>query len=298
MESKQPHGRGRSVRPRKPQFEFSQYGTRSREPSPHIVRDRLTRYASPSRCCRTDGDDVVPRIPQPYRTSFSAVTSPRRVLGTPTNLGSQPLLDTSPSRTSPRNLLQARSCDMLSEPHSSPTPDRVQTGTVKLDSGEWRDKMRHILGESKSSSDVLTNDPAGGACCDKSKSSSDQATVDNETATKSGAVATETNPKTAIIKKEYTHAKNIVVLVDASYLANAENCCDEPTVENPKKKRSRSRLRNFAARTRDSLKVLSGGSTSDAKTKDAKRQPSPQSADGRAPRLTLEEAHGKNINRT
>ena len=279
-------GRGRSVRPRKAQFEFSQYGTRSREPSPHIVRDRLTRYASPSRCCRHDGDDLVPRIPQPYRTSFSAVTSPRRMLGTPpASLGSQPLLDTSSSRSSPSQ--RARSCDMLSEPlRGSPTPDRVETGTVKLDSGEWRDKMRHILGESRSSSDVLTNDPADGKCCEKSKSSSDQAAVDHDTVTQLDVVVTETNPRAAVIKKEYTHAKNLVVLVDASHLANAENCCDEPPVDNSKKKRSRSRLRNFAARTRDSLKVLSGGSTSDVKTNDATRQPSPQSADGRAPRLS------------
>lgn len=77
----------------------------SQERSIHISPDRITRHASPGREKLADEQEVVPRIPQPYRTSFSAVTSPRRVPRpsnfTPLNR-STPLRSTMPGRlTSP-----------------------------------------------------------------------------------------------------------------------------------------------------------------------------------------------------
>ena len=46
----------------------------------NISPDRITRHASPARkSSDSDTPEVVSRIPQPYRTSFSAVTTPRRV---------------------------------------------------------------------------------------------------------------------------------------------------------------------------------------------------------------------------
>lgn len=50
----------------------------------HIVRDRLTRHRSPARAenrysySSEDGEEIDIRIPQPYRTSFSAIATPVR----------------------------------------------------------------------------------------------------------------------------------------------------------------------------------------------------------------------------
>lgn len=59
-----------------------------RDCSAHIVRDRLTRHRSPSGLSNrnsytkddgTDDQDIItPRIPQPYKTSFSAIAPPER----------------------------------------------------------------------------------------------------------------------------------------------------------------------------------------------------------------------------
>ena len=263
------------------QFEFSQYGSRSREPSPHIVRDRLTRYASPSRCYRRDGDDIIPRIPQPYRTSFSAVTSPRRVQMAPLKGKSRSTLSddsyTSPSRSSAMPQ-QTRSCDMLSEPRRrSPTPERSRAA-VATSSDEWRNKRRHILGGSKSSSDLLT--PECGTC-HKSRSCDNQVMCRHLSVDKpdAGVVAVETKRRATVIQKEYVHAKN-VVLDGRSHPVHDGKVCDGHT-ENGKKKRSRSRLRNLAERTRESWKALSSGSTVDTQKpprKDTGSQSSPQKA--------------------
>lgn len=52
----------------------------SRSQSPHFSPDRITRHASPSRHDLAQREVcIVPRIPQPYRTSFSAVTTLMRV---------------------------------------------------------------------------------------------------------------------------------------------------------------------------------------------------------------------------
>ena len=61
----------------------------SRENSTHVIRDRLTRHRSPARSSNrwsytseegSDDEDVIkPKIPQPYRTSFSAVAPPDRI---------------------------------------------------------------------------------------------------------------------------------------------------------------------------------------------------------------------------
>lgn len=52
----------------------------SRSHSPHFSPDRITRHASPSRLELAQREvSIVPRIPQPYRTSFSAVTAPLRI---------------------------------------------------------------------------------------------------------------------------------------------------------------------------------------------------------------------------
>lgn len=52
----------------------------SRSHSPHFSPDRITRHASPSRLELAQKEvSIVPRIPQPYRTSFSAVTAPLRI---------------------------------------------------------------------------------------------------------------------------------------------------------------------------------------------------------------------------
>jgi len=54
------------------------------EPTSHVVRDRLTRHQSPAGArnrysyCSEDGDEIDLRIPQPYKTSFSAVAAPVR----------------------------------------------------------------------------------------------------------------------------------------------------------------------------------------------------------------------------
>ena len=274
-------GRGHVARHRSGQFEFSQYGSRSREPSPHIVRDRLTRYASPSRCYRRDGDDIIPRIPQPYRTSFSAVTSPRRIQMAPLKGKSRSTLSddsyTSPSRSSAMPQ-QTRSCDMLSEPRRrSPTPERSQAAMV-TSSDEWGNRRRHILGGSKSSSDLLT--PEHGTC-HKSRSCDNQVMCRHLSVDKpdAGVVAVETKRRATVIQKEYVHAKNVVI-DGQSHPVHDGKVCDGHT-ENGKKKRSRSRLRNLAERTRESWKALSSGSTGDTQKparKAAGRQSSPQKA--------------------
>ena len=74
--------RGRSNLPKRGEITYSSLRLRvpSQERPLHISPDRITRHASPGRANRlADEQEVVPRIPQPYRTSFSAVTSPRRV---------------------------------------------------------------------------------------------------------------------------------------------------------------------------------------------------------------------------
>ncbi|CAH1775856.1 unnamed protein product [Owenia fusiformis] len=53
--------------------------SRNRGKSPHLLQDRITRYASPSPCRQTQSpEQVTPRVSQMYRTSFSAVTSPQK----------------------------------------------------------------------------------------------------------------------------------------------------------------------------------------------------------------------------
>ncbi|XP_060588813.1 serine-rich adhesin for platelets-like [Ruditapes philippinarum] len=61
----------------------------SKDNSSHVVRDRLTRHRSPARSSNrwsytseegSDDDEVIkPKIPQPYRTSFSAIAPPDRI---------------------------------------------------------------------------------------------------------------------------------------------------------------------------------------------------------------------------
>ena len=61
-------------------FDFGWRPAKSRGSSPHLVADRITRQL-PLAADRCDAAAVVPRISQPYLTSFSAVLTPRRVGG-------------------------------------------------------------------------------------------------------------------------------------------------------------------------------------------------------------------------
>lgn len=81
---------------------FASYPIGSRSHSPHFSPDRITRHASPSRQDLAQREVcIIPRIPQPYRTSFSAVTSPMRVPKAATSEL------TMPPKPSPINLLGA-----------------------------------------------------------------------------------------------------------------------------------------------------------------------------------------------
>lgn len=83
----------------------------NRDHSPHIARDRITRSLSNAASSNKGNSNVVisPRIPQPYRTSFSAVTSPRKIIpsvhGKPVNhtdISTQNHLPTQSSRRKSR----------------------------------------------------------------------------------------------------------------------------------------------------------------------------------------------------
>ena len=119
--------RGRSFVPQRGSIMYSSLRLRvsSQERGLHMSPDRITRHASPSRYVVND-QEVVPRIPQPYRTSFSAVTSPKRV-ARPTNLSplsrSCPLRSTMPERS--------RSAD----PHSS-----YNVRSSDSQKGTWKSK--------------------------------------------------------------------------------------------------------------------------------------------------------------
>ena len=63
--------------------------------SPHFSPDRITRHASSRQAYADAGVEIVSRIPQPYRTSLSAVTPPLRV---PKSLNSEQKRIVSPAR--------------------------------------------------------------------------------------------------------------------------------------------------------------------------------------------------------
>lgn len=120
--------RGRSCSPHIRAFSpYASWNPPGRDRSPHFSPDRITRYASPSqRSLDLDQDEIVPRIPQPYRTSFSAITSPQRVPKTPPSTSTRihgvgPLARSTPARsTMPGRIVSIHAPRSQSQSQSSP----------------------------------------------------------------------------------------------------------------------------------------------------------------------------------
>ena len=113
-----PLDRGRSHELQRRNFAYSSLRT-PRELSPHLSPDRITRHASPSP--GDPIDDILPRVPQMYRTSFSAVTAPTRVSRAVSPLGLGEFARTPVRSTMPVRLHDTRRNPSLSPPTSRPS---------------------------------------------------------------------------------------------------------------------------------------------------------------------------------
>ena len=137
-------------------FDFGWRPAKSRGSSPHLVADRITRQL-PLAADRCDAAAaVVPRISQPYLTSFSAVLTPRRVgggggagVGGARKAASQPSL---------RGAM-ARSCDALEcgRRRADPLRSRASDRGTSL---------------SRSADRLLSTESDGGASCRASRDAS------------------------------------------------------------------------------------------------------------------------------
>ncbi len=115
--------RGRPQAPRRRgTLDYTSLRLPSKDRSAFISPDRITRHASPSRWTQQQNNQqVVSRVPQPYRTSFSAVTSPVRIQHRPSS-GSSGSLPSSPLHKGP-----LRATTVISSPDrykKVPSPDR------------------------------------------------------------------------------------------------------------------------------------------------------------------------------